>query len=83
MILVKRMTPMIMPLRAAAVLHRYFDITLDSRLDPIIAEHTDRLGRRQSTRTGNRARRYQDRGADLQSEERTRAASDRATLTSD
>jgi hypothetical protein len=39
MILVKRMTPMIMPLRAAAVPHRYFDITLDSRLDPIIAEH--------------------------------------------
>jgi len=38
-LLVKRMTPMIMPLRAAAVLHRYFDITLDSRLDPVIAEH--------------------------------------------
>jgi len=40
MILVKRMSPMIMLVRAAAVLHRYFDITLDSRLDPIIAEHT-------------------------------------------
>ena len=39
MILVKRMSPMIMPVRAAAVLHRYFDITLDSGLDPIIAEH--------------------------------------------
>jgi hypothetical protein len=39
MILIKRMTLMVMPLRAAAVLHRYFDITLDSRLDPIIAEH--------------------------------------------
>jgi hypothetical protein len=39
MILVKRMSPMIMPVRAAAVLHRYLDITLDSGLDPIIAEH--------------------------------------------
>jgi hypothetical protein len=39
MFLVKLMPPMIMPLRAAAVPHRYFDITLDSLLDPIIAEH--------------------------------------------
>ena len=39
MTLARRMTPMIMPLRAATALHRYFRITLDSRLDPISAEH--------------------------------------------
>ena len=41
MTVARRMTLMIMPLRASTALHRYFRITLDSRLDPISAEHTD------------------------------------------
>ena len=41
----------------------------------------DRLGRRQSTRTGNRGRRHKDKRADLRWEGRTRVAWDRAALT--
>jgi len=39
MTLARRMTPMIMPLRVVAALHRYVHITLDSKMDSIFAEH--------------------------------------------